>query len=49
MNLDLEYNYEEALKRQQHSQSDVDSLRKCVQKFEYVPKSLTNKQVSFDV
>lgn len=47
MNLDLEFNYEEALKRQKHSQNDVDALRKCVQKFEYVPKSLTNKQVRF--
>lgn len=47
MNLDLEFNYEEALKRQQHTQNDVDSLRKCIQKFEYVPKSITNKQVSY--
>lgn len=46
MNVDLEYDYAEALKRQGHKQSDVDTLRNAVDKFAIVPKSITNKQVS---
>lgn len=45
MNVDLEYDYAEALKRQGHKQSDVDALRNIVEKFPMVPKSITNKQV----
>lgn len=45
MNVDLEYDYAEALKRQQHKQSDVDSLRALVEKHQIIPKSITNKQV----
>lgn len=41
----MEYDYSEALKRQGHKQADVDALRKIVQKFSVVPKSITNKQV----
>lgn len=47
MNFDLDYDYAEALKRQGHKQSDVDALRNVVEKFADVPKSITNKQVSF--
>lgn len=45
MNVDMEYDYAEALKRQGHKQADVDALRNIVQKFSIVPKSITNKQV----
>lgn len=41
----MEYDYDEALKRQGHKQSDVDALRAMVEKHELVPKSITNKQV----
>lgn len=41
----MEYDYDEALKRQGHKQSDVDALRTLVDKHELVPKSITNKQV----
>mgnify|MGYP007092100437 CR=1 FL=1 len=47
MNFDLEYDYGEALKRQGHKQSDVDAIRKVVEKYPIVPKSITNKQASF--
>lgn len=45
MNVDLEYDYAEALKRQGHKQSDVDEIRKAVETYGIVPKSITNKQV----
>lgn len=45
MNVDLEYNYAEALKRQGHIQSDVDALRNIVDNYRHVPKSITDKQV----
>ena len=45
MNVDLEYDYAEALKRQGHKQSDVDEIRKVVETYGMVPKSITNKQV----
>lgn len=44
MNFDLEYDYEEAMKRQGHKQADVDALRSIV-KDSSVPKSITDKQV----
>lgn len=46
MNYDLEYDYAEALKRQGHSQADVDALRNILNQHAIVPKSITNKQVS---
>jgi hypothetical protein len=49
MNVDLEYNYEEALKRQGHSQLEVDSLRNLIGNYSHVPKSITDKQVSWQV
>jgi hypothetical protein len=46
MIVDLEYSYEEALKRQGHSQVDVDSLRNLVSNYSHVPKAITDKQAS---
>lgn len=45
MNVDLEYDYAEAMKRQGHMQADVDALRSALQEVPVVPKSITNKQV----
>lgn len=45
MNVDLEYDYAEAMKRQGHKQADVDALRSALQQVPVVPKSITNKQV----
>jgi len=42
---DLEYDYSEALKRQGHKQSDVDTLRSVVREFPIVPRSITDKQL----
>jgi len=42
---DLEYDYSEALKRQDHKQSDVDTLRSVVGEFPIVPRSITDKQL----
>lgn len=46
MNIDLEYDYDEAMKRQGHRQTDVDAVRKIVDSYPVVPKSITDKQVS---
>lgn len=46
MNVDLEYDYAEAMKRQGRTQEDVDELRQSVSQSSAVPKSITNKQVS---
>lgn len=46
MNVDLEYDYAEAMKRQGHKQADVDALRRIVYDYPVVPKSITDKQVS---
>lgn len=45
MNVDLEYDYAEALKRQGHKQTDIDALRSALESCSFVPKSITNKQV----
>lgn len=45
MNVDLEFDYVEALKRQGHKQTDVDALRNAVESYPVIPKSITNKQV----
>ena len=51
MNIDLEYDYSEALKRQGHTQADVDAIRNLVSQYPHIPKSITDKQVikSLDV
>lgn len=49
MNVDLEYDYAEAMKRQGRTQEDVDELRQSVSQSSAVPKSITNKQVSNEV
>lgn len=46
MDYDLNYDYQEALRRQKHKQSDIDSLRKIVSKISHIPKAITDKQVS---
>jgi hypothetical protein len=45
MNADLDYDYDEALQRQGHTQSDVDALRSSMLSHSVIPKSITNKQV----
>jgi hypothetical protein len=45
MNLDLDYDYSEALQRQGRKQSDVDALRQSMLSFAVIPKSITNKQL----
>jgi hypothetical protein len=47
MNVDLKYNYDDALRRQNLTQSQVDLLREASHKCESIPKSLTNKQVKY--
>lgn len=45
MNIDLEYNYAEALKRQGRTQLEVDAIRDVVRQYPIVPKSITDKQL----
>ena len=45
MDFDLEYDYEEALKRQNIDPADIEILRKTVAEIEVIPKTLTDKQV----
>lgn len=45
MSFDLEYDYDESLKRQGHQQSDVDALRSMVSECDVVPDSISDKQV----
>ena len=45
MNVDLQFDYSDALKRVNYSQAQVDSLRESARKIVIIPKSLTNKQV----
>lgn len=45
MDFDLEYDYEEALKRQEIDAKDVDLLRLAVADIDVIPKTMTNKQV----
>lgn len=45
MEYDLNYDYPEALKRQNRKQSDIDALRKEVNKISHIPKAITDKQV----
>lgn len=45
MNIDLSYDYSEALKRCGFNQAQVDVLRESAKKHAIIPKYLTNKQV----
>lgn len=49
MNGDLKFDYMNALKRVNYSQSQVDVLRESVKSVATIPTSLTNKQVNFFV
>ena len=44
--MDLKFDYEEALKRQNFNQSQVNALRDAAEKCETLPKVLTDKQVN---
>jgi hypothetical protein len=44
--MDLKYDYEEALKRQNFNQSQVNALRDAAEKCDQLPKMLTDKQVN---
>lgn len=44
--LDNAYNYEEALKRQNLKQEDVDKLREKIKYSQHVPDFITDKQVN---
>lgn len=46
MSIDLDFNYEDSLIRQKLYHEDIEKLRENVEQFEYVPASMTNKQVS---
>ena len=46
MSIDLEFNYEDSLIRQQLYHEKIEKLRQNVEHFEFVPTSMTNKQVS---
>lgn len=45
--MDLLYDYEAALKKCDLTQSQVDELRELASDCKIIPKTLTNKQVSF--
>lgn len=45
MNCDLKFDYEEALKRHNLKQSQIDELRESAKNFPIIPKCLTDKQV----
>ena len=45
MNIDFEYDYSEALKRQGHTQANVDAIRNLVSQYPHIPKCITDKQV----
>lgn len=44
--MDLKFDYEQALKRQNFNQSQVNALRDAAEKFDELPKSLTDKHVN---
>lgn len=46
MDVDLKFDYGEAMKRQNLTQEQVDALRESAKMCSMVPKSLTNKQVN---
>lgn len=45
MSADLEYDYEEALKRQNFTEANVNELREAAEKYDNVPKNLSSKKV----
>lgn len=45
MSADLEFDYEEALKRQNFTEKDVDELRNKIESLDKVPKKLSDKKV----
>lgn len=45
MNFDLKFDYDDALKRHDLKQSQIDELRESAKNFPIIPKSITNKQV----
>lgn len=47
--LDESFDYEEALSRQNLSQSDVDLLKEKVKTSKYIPASLNDKQVFIEI
>lgn len=49
MNVDLKYDYHEALKRCNFTQAQIDVLRESAKAYSIVPKSITNKQVNMPV
>lgn len=46
---DMEFEYKAALRRQNIAESDVDELRKRVEKLENVPKDLSSKKVRMSI
>ena len=42
---DLLYDYEEALQRLNHNQSEINSLRKLIELCDTIPQTITDKQV----
>lgn len=44
--MDLKFDYEEALRRQNFNQSQVNALRDAAEKIDQLPKLLTDKQVN---
>lgn len=45
MKCDLGFNYDKAMKRQNHSQNQINELRIKLHSLDNIAKSLTNKQV----
>jgi hypothetical protein len=45
MEVDLKFDYNDALRRHSLSQSQIDKLRESAKNYPIVPNSLTNKQV----
>lgn len=45
MKCDLGFNYDKAMKRQEHSQNKINELRNKLNSLDNIAKSLTNKQV----
>ena len=49
MEYDLKYDYSEALKRQKHTQSDVNEIRRIISKIPHVPKTITDRKVKYNL
>lgn len=46
MSYDLKFDYQEALKRENFSQGQIDEFRESLKTSANVPKSVTNRQVN---